>query len=41
VLIKGQPGIRLELTVTFHGARKHLPVVTLRVYPPSLLAGVA
>jgi transposase InsO family protein len=29
VLIKGKPGARLELSVTFHGGRKHLPVVTL------------
>jgi putative transposase len=30
VLIKGKPGVRLELSVTFHGGRKHLPVVTIR-----------
>jgi hypothetical protein len=30
VLIKGKPGVRLELSVTFHGGRKHLPIVTLR-----------
>ena len=29
-LLKGQPGIRLELKVTFHKGRKHLPVVTLQ-----------
>jgi hypothetical protein len=28
-LIKGQPGLRLELAVTFQAGRKHLPVVTL------------
>jgi hypothetical protein len=26
----GQPGARIELTVTFEAGRKHLPVVTLR-----------
>ena len=30
VLVKGQPGVRLELAVTFQGGRRHLPVVTLR-----------
>jgi len=30
VLVKGRPGVRVELDVTFHGGRKHLPVVTLR-----------
>jgi transposase InsO family protein len=29
VLIKGQPGVRLELAVAFQSGRKHLPVVTL------------
>jgi len=29
-LIKGTPGARLELAVTFEAGRKHLPVVTLR-----------
>jgi hypothetical protein len=29
-LIKGQPGARIELTVTFEAGRRHLPVVTLR-----------
>jgi len=29
-LIKGKPGVRLELTVTFEGARRHLPIVALR-----------
>ncbi|MBE3038143.1 MAG: hypothetical protein IMZ62_04955 [Chloroflexi bacterium] len=29
VLVKGKPGIRLELAVAFQGGRKHLPVVTL------------
>jgi hypothetical protein len=31
----GQPGVRLELAITFEGGGKHLPVVALRVYPPS------
>ncbi|MCX5653261.1 MAG: hypothetical protein NTY65_01210 [Planctomycetota bacterium] len=30
VLIMGQPGARIELTVTFEAGRRHLPVVTLR-----------
>jgi len=29
VLVKGKPGVRLELAVTFQGGRKHLPVITL------------
>jgi putative transposase len=29
-LVRGQPGVELELLVTYHGGRKHLPVVTLR-----------
>ncbi|HEY4760007.1 MAG TPA: hypothetical protein VIH42_05445, partial [Thermoguttaceae bacterium] len=29
-LVKGQPGARLELQVTFHKGRKHLPIVSLR-----------
>jgi hypothetical protein len=29
-LIKGKPGVRVELAVTFEGARKHLPLVSLR-----------
>jgi transposase InsO family protein len=29
-LIKGRPGVRLELVVTFEGGHRHLPVVTLR-----------
>ena len=29
-LVKGKPGVRLELVVTFEGGRKHLPIVTLR-----------
>ncbi|MGB2754671.1 MAG: DDE-type integrase/transposase/recombinase [Phycisphaerae bacterium] len=29
-LIKGQPGVHLQLAVTFEAGRKHLPVVTLR-----------
>jgi hypothetical protein len=29
-LIKGKPGVRLELAVTFDDGRKHLPVVALR-----------
>jgi len=28
-LIMGQPGVRIELAVTFEAGRKHLPVVTL------------
>ena len=30
VLVKGKPGVRLELAVTFEAGRKHLPVVALR-----------
>jgi hypothetical protein len=30
VLIKGKPGVRLELAVTFEHGQKHLPIVTLR-----------
>ncbi len=30
VLVKGQPGVRIELEVCFQHGRKHLPVVTLR-----------
>jgi hypothetical protein len=26
----GQPGVRLELAVTFQAGRRHLPVVTLQ-----------
>ena len=29
-LIRGKPGVRLVLEVSFPGGRKHLPVVTLR-----------
>ena len=29
-LIKGQPGVRLELVVAFEAGQKHLPVVELR-----------
>jgi len=29
-LIMGQPGARIELTVTFEAERRHLPIVTLR-----------
>ena len=29
-LVKGQPGARLELVVTFEAGQKHLPVVELR-----------
>jgi transposase InsO family protein len=29
-LVKGQPGVRLDLAVTFEGGRKHLPIVTIR-----------
>jgi transposase InsO family protein len=28
-LVKGKPGVRLELAVTFQSGRKHLPIVTL------------
>jgi putative transposase len=28
-IVKGKPGVRIELQVTFHKGRKHLPVVTL------------
>jgi transposase InsO family protein len=30
VLIKGKPGVRIELDVRFEGGRKHLPIITLR-----------
>lgn len=30
VLVKGQPGVRLELQVRFVAGRKHLPILTLR-----------
>ena len=29
-LIKGKPGVRLELAVTFQNGRRHLPIVALR-----------
>jgi transposase InsO family protein len=29
-LVKGKPGVRLELQVTFHKGKKHLPIVTLK-----------
>lgn len=29
-LVKGKPGVRRGLVVTFEGGRKHLPVITLR-----------
>ena len=29
-LVKGQPGVKLELQVAYHRGRKHLPIVTLR-----------
>jgi transposase InsO family protein len=29
-LVRGQPGVTIELTVRCHGARRHLPVVTLK-----------
>jgi len=29
-LIRGQPGVRLELSVRFHAGRRHLPIVTLK-----------
>ena len=28
-MIKGRPGARLELDITYHKGRNHLPVVTL------------
>lgn len=30
VLVKGQPGVRLQLELTFQHGRKHLPIVSLR-----------
>ncbi len=30
VLVKGQPGVRIELEVSYQHSRKHLPVVTIR-----------
>ncbi len=29
-LVKGQPGVQLEMEVAFHAGRKHLPIVTLK-----------
>jgi hypothetical protein len=29
MLIKGKPGVRLELAITFEAGRKHLPIVML------------
>jgi hypothetical protein len=29
-LIKGAPGVRLELAVTFEARRKHLPIISLK-----------
>jgi transposase InsO family protein len=29
-LIRGQPGVRIALTVRYHGGRRHLPVITLK-----------
>jgi hypothetical protein len=29
-LVRGQPGARLELEISHHGGRRHLPIVTLR-----------
>jgi putative transposase len=29
-LVRGQPGVRLDLSVRFHAERRHLPVVTLK-----------
>ncbi len=29
-LIRGQPGVRLDLAVRYHGGRRHLPIVALR-----------
>jgi hypothetical protein len=28
-LVKGQPGVRLELKVMFHKAKRHLPIIAL------------
>jgi len=30
VLVKGKPGVRIELAVSYQYSRKHLPVVTIR-----------
>jgi len=30
VLVKGQPGVQIELAVSYQHGRKHLPVATLR-----------
>jgi len=30
VLIRGQPGIRLDLEVRYHAGRRHLPIITLK-----------
>jgi hypothetical protein len=30
VLVKGQPGVRIELEVSYQHSRKHLPVATIR-----------
>ena len=30
VLVKAQPGARMELNVTLHEGRKHLPIITLK-----------
>jgi transposase InsO family protein len=29
-LIRGQPGVRLNLAVRYHGGRRHLPIITLK-----------
>jgi len=29
-LVKGKPGVRLELAVTFEAGRKHLPIISLK-----------
>jgi len=29
-LVRGSPGARLTLEVSFHAGRKHLPIVTLK-----------
>ena len=29
-LVKGQSGVRLEMKISFHGGRRHLPIVTLK-----------
>ena len=29
-LVKGQPGVRLEMKISFQGGQRHLPIVTLK-----------